>query len=76
MTLRFGILTLSDRSSRGERADSSGPALARRIQAEGWSVAKQSLLSDDESAIRQILIEWADSGKLDVILTTDRKSVV
>ena len=37
MMIRFGILTLSDRSSRGERADFSGPALAKRIQAEGWS---------------------------------------
>jgi len=70
MTLRFGILTLSDRSSRGERADSSGPALARLITAENWSVAKQALLPDNESAIREILVEWADSGEMDVILTT------
>ena len=70
MTLRFGILTLSDRSSRGERPDSSGPALARLIQAEGWSVAKQALLPDDEFAIREILVHWADSAELDVILTT------
>jgi molybdenum cofactor synthesis domain-containing protein len=70
MTIRFGILTLSDRSSRGERADASGPALADLIQAEGWSVASQSLLPDEESAIRDLLISWADSGELDVILTT------
>ena len=70
MTLRFGILTLSDRSARGERADSSGPALVRLIEAKGWSVAKQSILPDDESAIREILINWADSSELDVILTT------
>lgn len=70
MTLRFGILTLSDRSSRGERADASGPALTNLIQAEGWSVAKQALLPDDESAIRELLISWVDSGELDVILTT------
>ena len=70
MTIRFGILTLSDRSSRGERADASGPALARLIEAEGWFIAKQALLPDDESAIRNILIEWADSGEMEVILTT------
>ena len=70
MTMRFGILTLSDRSSRGERADSSGPALARHIEAENWTIAKQSILPDDESAIRDMLIEWADSGEMDVILTT------
>ena len=70
MTIRFGILTLSDRSARGERADSSGPALANLIQAEGWSLVNQSLLPDDESAIREILTNWADGGELDVILTT------
>ena len=70
MTIRFGILTLSDRSSRGERADSSGPALARLIEAEGGSVAKESILPDEESAIREILISWADSNEFEVILTT------
>ncbi|MGZ9221284.1 MAG: MogA/MoaB family molybdenum cofactor biosynthesis protein [Anaerolineales bacterium] len=68
--IRFGILTLSDRSSRGERADSSGPELARLIQARGWSITRQEVLADDESAIRDILINWADSRELDVILTT------
>lgn len=70
MTIRFGILTLSDRSARGERADSSGPALATLIQAEGWSVVKQALLPDEESDIRAILTNWTDSGEMDVILTT------
>jgi molybdenum cofactor synthesis domain-containing protein len=70
VTIRFGILTLSDRSARGQRDDVSGPALARLIEAENWTVARQSLLPDDESAIRAALSEWADSGELDVILTT------
>jgi len=68
--IRFGILTISDRSSRGERADTSGPTLARLIEAEGWTIAKQSLLPDEEPAIREILTKWADSSELDVILTT------
>lgn len=70
MTVRFGILTLSDRSARGERADASGPALADLIRAEGWSVARQGILPDELAAIRALLISWADSGELDVILTT------
>lgn len=70
MTIRFGVLTLSDRSSRGEREDASGPALAALIRAENCSVVKQQILPDDESTIRQKLIEWADSDELDVILTT------
>ena len=68
--IRFGILTLSDRSSRGERVDSSGPAVVRLVEAEGWSIVRQSILPDEESAIRDILAEWADSGDIDVILTT------
>lgn len=70
MTIRFGILTLSDRSSRGEREDESGPALARRIDGEGWSVARTLILPDDESSIRETLAQWADSGEFDIILTT------
>ena len=68
--IRFGILTLSDRSSRGERADSSGPALAQLIQDQGWSVVKQGLLPDDEASIREMLTIWSDSREIDVILTT------
>jgi molybdenum cofactor synthesis domain-containing protein len=68
--IRFGILTLSDRSSRGERDDASGPALALLIRAQNWSVAKQHILPDEESAIRATLTDWADSGEFDVILTT------
>jgi len=68
--MRFGIITLSDRSSRGEREDLSGPALASFLQTENCSVLKQLILPDDESALRQTLAEWSDSGELDVILTT------
>jgi molybdenum cofactor synthesis domain-containing protein len=70
MSIRFGILTLSDRSAKGERPDASGPALADLVRAQGWSVAKQAILPDDESTIRTALIEWADSGEVDIILTT------
>ena len=70
MKIRFGILTLSDRSARGERQDSSGPALAALIEAEHWSVVRHEILPDDEPAIREILISWADSRDMDVILTT------
>lgn len=70
MTIRVGILTLSDRSARGEREDVSGPALARRIEGEGWLAIRQLILPDDESAIRATLAQWADAGDLDLILTT------
>jgi molybdopterin adenylyltransferase len=68
--IRFGILTVSDRSASGDRIDLSGPALADLIRAENWSVIEQAILPDDESAIRAKLADWADNGKFDVILTT------
>ncbi len=70
MTLRVGVLTVSDRSARGERPDASGPALVEIINAQGWSVTQVDALPDDLTILRDALIAWADSGKLDVILTT------
>jgi len=68
--IRFAILTLSDRSSNGDREDASGPALAALITAENGSVVRMQILPDDESTIRSTLIKWVDMGDIDVILTT------
>jgi len=70
MTLRFGILTVSDRSSRGERADASGPALVEIVQSSGWYVTQQAVVPDNVSEIQDMLKTWADSEEMDVILTT------
>lgn len=70
MKIRFAILTVSDRSSRGERADSSGPALVGMVQDQGWQVVKQEILPDEQDALQATLSQWADSGEMDVILTT------
>jgi molybdopterin adenylyltransferase len=70
MSLRFGILTVSDRSARGQRPDASGPALAAEIEAQGWQVIRQGLVADDLSAIQDQLIAWTGAGDVDVILTT------
>jgi len=70
MALRFGILTVSDRSASGERADVSGPALERVIVEQGWQVTRKEILPDEEFLLRDALAAWADAGTLDVILTT------
>ncbi|GAB4504600.1 MAG: molybdopterin adenylyltransferase [Anaerolineales bacterium] len=70
MALDFAILTVSDRSSRGERPDASGPALADLVEARGWRVVKRDILPDDEMMLRESLARWADSGEVDIILTT------
>jgi len=68
--LRFGILTVSDRSSRGERPDASGPALAEAVSAQGWQVVLRSIVPDELGLLKNLLAEWADSGQMDVILAT------
>ena len=70
MTLSFGILTVSDRSSRGERVDLSGPALADFIRARGWIVSLVEVVPDSRNVISPKLSEWCARGNLDVILTT------
>jgi len=70
MSLRIAVLTISDRSARGERADASGPALVERIAAQGWEVTRQGIVPDDLPVIRDTLVDWADSGDVDVLLTT------
>jgi len=68
--MRVGILTISDRSSRGERADVSGPRLVQRAEEQGWEVVQTGIVSDDMDAIRAALLAWSDSGEVDLILTT------
>ena len=68
--LRFGILTVSDRSARGERLDASGPALEGQVLSQGWTVVRTAIVPDDQPIIQETLVGWADSGEVDVILTT------
>ncbi len=68
--LRFGILTISDRSASGEREDLSGPALMEVVVGKGWDVIKKAIIPDDRNDIKNILIEWVERGDIEIILTT------
>ncbi len=68
--MRVAILTVSDRSYRGERADASGPALVEAAQAQGWQVVATLILPDEQAQVAAHLAAWADSGEVDVILTS------
>jgi molybdenum cofactor synthesis domain-containing protein len=70
VTLRVGVLTVSDRSARGERPDTSGPALEAALQAQGAQIVRRETIADERSQIRATLLAWADAGDCDVILTT------
>jgi molybdenum cofactor synthesis domain-containing protein len=68
--LRIGILTVSDRSARGERPDLSGPAIEELISERGWSVNRVEIIPDELPLLIDTLATWADSGEFDIILTT------
>jgi molybdenum cofactor synthesis domain-containing protein len=67
---RVAVLTVSDAVSRGEREDGSGPAIVRWIEARGWTVAARAVVADEPLEITRHLVEWADAGETDIILTT------
>lgn len=68
--MRVAVLTISDSVSRGEREDLSGPSVIAVCRGLGWEVTSSLCVADDPAGIREQLREWADSGRLDLILTT------
>lgn len=69
--MRVGILTISDRASRGEYADLSGPALRDVIEKYfDDEVELATIVPDDKRKISATLRKWCDGEELDLILTT------
>jgi len=68
--MRIGILTVSDLGAIGQRPDTSGDAILAWAGAHGYEVAVRSLVPDETDRIAGKLVRWADSGEVDVILTT------
>lgn len=68
--MRAAIITVSDRSFRGERPDASGPALQQLLEAGGEVVTHYTIVPDDQLVLASLLSELADGGSCDVILTT------
>lgn len=68
--VRVGVLTISDRCSRGEREDLSGPAIKANLSRETFVVALEAVVPDDKKVIGDTLRRWCDEYGCDVILTT------
>ena len=65
----IGVLTLSDKGARGEREDISGQVIQEMVDPLG-QVNQYQVVPDDVEQIVEVLVEWADAQKLDLILTT------
>lgn len=68
--MRVAILTVSDLGAQGRRADTSGDAIRDWAAARGYEVVVRSIVPDEADRIAGKLVRWADSGEVDVILTT------
>lgn len=68
--IKVGILTVSDKGSKGEREDLSGKILIELSEAENWDVIKYEIIPDEKDQIVEILKNWADKESLDLIITT------
>ncbi len=66
----IAVLTVSDTASSGSREDLSGPLAAELMSNAGYSISSYEVLPDDPDAVAARLISWADSGSVDLILTT------
>ncbi len=67
---RAAVVTVSDRGSRGEREDASGPEIARILESVGIEIAARRIIPDEKELIRQTLIELCERDTIDLILTT------
>ncbi len=71
MGIKVGILTVSDRASRGEYQDLSGPEIRRLVEEKlGAEVVAEEIVPDEKEMIAEVLRRWADELDLELILTT------
>jgi len=68
--MRIGILTVSDLGVVGQREDTSGDAIVAWAGDHGYEVVVRSVVPDETDRIAGKLARWADSGEVDVVLTT------
>lgn len=69
LPLDAAIITASDKGSRGERADKSGPKVKEMLEAAGYAVADMAILPDEQAALEEKMREYAARG-IGLIVTT------
>ena len=67
--IAVGIVTISDRASRGQYDDLGGPALRNAVERSGWRVVAESLVPDERRDIQQAIREQIGRG-CQLVLTT------
>ena len=68
--ITIGIITASDKGSRGEREDKSGELIKTMMEDAGYQVKNWVILPDDRPTLSEAMIDMADNQGLNLILTT------
>jgi len=68
--IKAGVLTISDKGSRGQREDTAGPLLVEILTDAGYRVVRQEVVPDNREVIAERLIGWVDEGGLRLVVTT------
>ena len=68
--MKVAVLTISDRSARGQRDDEGGPLVEQLVVAAGADIVNRAIVPDERGEIEATLRDWADSGAVDLIITT------
>ena len=67
---RAAVLTISDKGSRGERLDASGKLIEEIVSGLPAEVVSYEIVADEAEMISDKLRDWADSGAIDLVVTT------
>ena len=70
MEYTAAVITVSDKGYRGERADTSGPAVCAMLEEHGWKVICKSIVPDEIERIKNELISCASELNANLVLTT------
>ena len=70
MKYTAAVITISDKGSRGERVDTSGPAVRAMLEGAGFDVVYTSIIPDEMDQIQAELIKCADELKIGLVMTT------
>lgn len=68
--MNVAIITLSDKASRGERIDESGPYIRQKLQESGAQIVHEEILPDDLHQVTETLARLSDVDEVDIIFTT------
>ena len=69
MQIQTGVITISDRASKGLYDDLGGPALKKAAETNGWKVIAEALVPDEKRDIQRAIREQINNG-CHLILTT------